>query len=170
MRRIGIRFLAAALIAWLALAGCASSKSAKTSETAATTTTTTGAPGVTAQAAAPTSGPREVTLSGGLKYVDLKVGDGAIAENGMDVSVHYTGWLTDGTRFDGSEGGQPLSFRLGSGQVIRGWEDGIRGMRVGGKRKLTIPPAMGYGDRGTPGGPIPPNATLVFDVELMGVR
>ena len=110
-------------------------------------------------------------MPSGLKYQDLKVGDGAIAETGMTASVHYTGWLTDGTKFDSSlDRGQPFSFRLGAGQVIRGWDDGVKGMRVGGKRKLTIPPDLGYGQAGTPGGPIPPNATLVFDVELVSVH
>ena len=110
-------------------------------------------------------------MPSGLKYQDLKVGDGAVAENGMTVSVHYTGWLTDGTKFDSSvDRGQPFSFHLGAGQVIRGWDEGVRGMRVGGKRKLTIPPDLGYGAAGTPGGPIPPNATLVFDVELKDVH
>jgi FKBP-type peptidyl-prolyl cis-trans isomerase len=85
--------------------------------------------------------------------------------------VHYTGRLTDGTKFDSSyDRGQPIDFSLGSGVVIKGWDQGIEGMKVGGKRKLTIPPDLAYGARGTPGGPIPPNATLVFDVELVGVR
>ncbi|HTM58331.1 MAG TPA: FKBP-type peptidyl-prolyl cis-trans isomerase [Candidatus Udaeobacter sp.] len=110
-------------------------------------------------------------MPSGLKYQDLKVGDGAVAENGTTVSVHYTGWLTDGTKFDSSvDRGQPFSFHLGAGQVIRGWDEGVRGMRVGGKRKLTIPPDLGYGAAGTPGGPIPPNATLIFDVELKDVH
>jgi FKBP-type peptidyl-prolyl cis-trans isomerase FkpA len=110
-------------------------------------------------------------MPSGLKYQDLKVGDGAIAESGKTVQVHYTGWLTDGTKFDSSvDRGQPFSFRLGAGNVIRGWDEGVKGMRIGGKRKLTIPPDLGYGAAGTPGGPIPPNATLVFDVELLDVH
>ncbi len=109
-------------------------------------------------------------MPSGLKYVDLKVGDGALAETGKTVSVHYTGWLTDGTKFDSSlDRGQPFSFDLGGGHVIRGWDEGVVGMRVGGKRKLTIPPDLGYGSRGG-GGVIPPGATLIFDVELLGVR
>ncbi len=106
-----------------------------------------------------------------LKIKDIKVGTGAEAVSGKTVSVHYTGWLTNGTKFDSSvDRGQPFSFSLGAGQVIKGWDQGVAGMKVGGKRKLTIPPQMGYGERGTPGGPIPPNATLVFDVELLDVN
>jgi FKBP-type peptidyl-prolyl cis-trans isomerase len=127
--------------------------------------------GTSAGAAATTPAPQEITTPSGLKYQDVKVGDGTLAENGMTASVHYTGWLTDGTKFDSSlDRGQPFSFRIGAGQVIRGWDEGVRGMRVGGKRKLTIPPDLGYGDAGTPGGPIPPKATLVFDVELIDVH
>jgi FKBP-type peptidyl-prolyl cis-trans isomerase len=101
---------------------------------------------------------------------ELTVGDGATATAGQSVSVHYTGWLTDGTKFDSSvDRGDPFEFNLGRGQVIAGWDQGVAGMQVGGKRKLTIPPEMGYGSRGA-GGVIPPNATLVFDVELLAVR
>jgi FKBP-type peptidyl-prolyl cis-trans isomerase len=108
---------------------------------------------------------------GGLMIEEVKVGDGALASKGKTVSVHYTGRLTNGTKFDSSlDRGQPIEFILGSGMVIKGWDQGIDGMKVGGKRKLTIPPELAYGARGTPGGPIPPNATLVFDVELVGVK
>jgi FKBP-type peptidyl-prolyl cis-trans isomerase len=108
---------------------------------------------------------------GGLLIEDVKIGDGAVATKGKTVSVHYTGVLTNGTKFDSSlDRGQPIEFQLGSGMVIKGWDQGIEGMKIGGKRKLTIPPALAYGERGTPGGPIPPNATLVFDVELVGVK
>ncbi len=100
---------------------------------------------------------------------ELSVGEGAEAVVGKKVSVHYTGWLTDGTKFDSSlDRNDPFDFALGRGQVIRGWDEGVVGMKVGGKRKLTIPPEMGYGARGA-GGVIPPNATLVFEVELLGV-
>jgi FKBP-type peptidyl-prolyl cis-trans isomerase len=107
----------------------------------------------------------------GLLIEDIKIGDGAIATQGKMVSVHYTGRLTDGTKFDSSlDRGQPIEFKLGARQVIKGWDMGIDGLRVGGKRKLTIPPDLAYGATGTPGGPIPPNATLIFDVELVSVK
>ena len=100
---------------------------------------------------------------------DLVVGTGAAAASGQKVTVHYTGWLTNGTKFDSSKDrGDPFVFPLGKGQVIKGWDEGVQGMKVGGKRKLTIPPEMGYGSRGA-GGVIPPNATLIFEVELLGV-
>jgi len=109
--------------------------------------------------------------AGGLVIEDIKVGDGAVATPGKNVAVHYTGRLTNGNKFDSSyDRGQPIEFRLGSGMVIKGWDMGIQGMKVGGKRKLTIPPDLAYGAQGTPGGPIPPNATLVFDVELTAVQ
>jgi FKBP-type peptidyl-prolyl cis-trans isomerase FkpA len=104
-----------------------------------------------------------------LQKQDLVVGTGAEAKAGQQVSVHYTGWLTDGKKFDSSvDRGTPFKFKLGAGQVIKGWDQGVQGMKVGGKRKLTIPPELGYGARGFPGA-IPPNSTLVFDVELLGV-
>jgi FKBP-type peptidyl-prolyl cis-trans isomerase len=113
---------------------------------------------------------QEVTTPSGLKYNDDQVGDGAAPSQGQRVSVHYTGWLTDGTKFDSSrDRGQPFQFTLGRGEVIKGWDEGVASMKVGGKRKLTIPPELGYGARGA-GGSIPPNATLVFDVELLDVK
>lgn len=113
---------------------------------------------------------QEVTTPSGLKYVDQTVGTGDVAVAGKNVSVHYTGWLENGKKFDSSvDRGQPFSFPLGAGRVIKGWDEGVQGMKVGGKRKLTIPSDLGYGSRGA-GGVIPPNATLIFDVELLGVR
>src|SRR5262245_10099512 len=109
------------------------------------------------------------TTPTGLTIDDVTVGDGAAAAAGQQVTVHYTGWLTDGTKFDSSKDrNDPFVFPLGAGRVIKGWDEGVQGMKVGGKRKLTIPPALGYGARGA-GGVIPPNATLVFEVELLGV-
>ena len=109
-----------------------------------------------------------------LKYTDTKTGDGAAATPGNKVSVHYTGWLYNngakGAKFDSSvDRGQPFQFTLGAHQVIAGWDEGVAGMKVGGKRTLIIPPELGYGARGA-GGVIPPNATLMFDVELLGVQ
>ena len=110
-----------------------------------------------------------ITSATGLVYEEVTVGTGAEAQRGQHVKVHYTGWLTDGTKFDSSKDrNDPFVFSLGAGQVIAGWDEGVTGMKVGGTRKLTIPPQLGYGARGA-GGVIPPNATLVFEVELLGV-
>jgi len=109
-------------------------------------------------------------VAGKLQVEDMVVGTGAEAIKGKLVSVHYTGWLTDGKKFDSSKDrGQPFQFPLGRGHVIQGWDQGVEGMKVGGKRKLTIPPELGYGAQGA-GGVIPGNATLVFEVVLLGVR
>ena len=114
-----------------------------------------------------------VTTDSGLQYLDTTVGSGAQAQAGQQVSVHYTGWLYNdaikGAKFDSSKDrNDPFGFRLGAGQVIKGWDEGVQGMKVGGARTLVIPPELGYGARGA-GGVIPPNATLMFDVELLGV-
>ena len=110
-----------------------------------------------------------ITTTSGLIYEEIAVGSGPEAASGQYVTVHYTGWLTNGTKFDSSKDrDDPFEFHLGQGQVIAGWDEGVAGMKVGGTRKLTIPPALGYGERGA-GGVIPPNATLVFEVELLAV-
>ena len=112
----------------------------------------------------------ETTTESGLVVDELTVGNGIEVGAGKYVFVHYTGWLTDGSKFDSSrDRRQPFSFLLGRGQVIAGWDEGVQGMKVGGSRKLTIPPHLGYGAAGA-GGVIPPNATLVFEVELLDVR
>lgn len=105
-----------------------------------------------------------------MKIEDIKTGDGDEAKTGQTISVHYSGTLENGTKFDSSiERGTPFEFRLGAGEVIKGWDEGIVGMKVGGKRKLTIPPGKGYGETGSPPS-IPPNATLVFEVELLAIK
>ena len=111
----------------------------------------------------------QVTTASGLIIEDLVVGEGAEAAAGQHVTVHYTGWLTNGSKFDSSKDrNDPFEFSLGMRQVIGGWDEGVQGMKIGGSRKLTIPPELGYGARGA-GGVIPPNATLVFEVELLGL-
>jgi FKBP-type peptidyl-prolyl cis-trans isomerase len=121
------------------------------------------------------SGPTKVTgdpvkTPSGLEYWDIKAGTGAEAKSSQHVKVHYTGWLTNGKKFDSSVGtGKPFEFMLGAGQVIKGWDEGVVGMKVGGKRQLRIPPQLAYGAAGYPGA-IPPNATLIFDVQLVDVK
>jgi peptidylprolyl isomerase len=133
--------------------------------------------GGTASAATPAPGAppaakvgMKVTTSSGLSYVDEVIGHGAMPVKGQDVTVHYVGMLTDGKIFDASrDHGGPFSFVIGEGNVIPGWDEGVATMRVGGKRKLTIPPQLGYGAAGA-GGVIPPNATLIFEIELLAVK
>ena len=129
---------------------------------------------VSMRAATNTSSPTKVTgkpttMSSGLQYWDIVVGTGATAVAGKMVKVHYTGWLANGKKFDSSvDRGQPFVFPLGAGRVIKGWDEGVAGMKVGGKRQLRVSPALGYGESGA-GDAIPPNATLIFDVELLDV-
>ena len=112
----------------------------------------------------------EIVTASGLNYEDLKEGIGPAVRSGQTVSVHYTGRLTDGKKFDSSKDrNEPFNFPLGAGRVIKGWDEGVAGMKVGGVRKLTIPPGLAYGSRGA-GGVIPPNATLVFEVELLQIQ
>ena len=112
-----------------------------------------------------------VTTDSGLKYQDLKEGTGEAAKKGDSVTVHYTGWLKDGKKFDSSvDRKEPFEFQLGAGEVIKGWDEGVAGMKVGGKRKLIIPPELGYGKKGTPDGTIPGDAELTFEVELLKIK
>ena len=154
--RIALPIISAALAA-LSIAACTKNSTSQPSDTTTAASTS----------GATTSG---ASMPAGLKIEDTKVGTGAEAVAGKTVTVHYTGTLTDGKKFDSSlDRGQPFKFTLGAGQVIQGWDKGFAGMKVGGKRKLTIPPELGYGARGA-GNVIPPNATLIFDVELLGVE
>jgi len=145
---------------------CSQSEAPKQDDSAAQPAAATATPQPAAAAAAPQPGATVTEL----KMEDTKVGTGDEAATGKSVTVHYTGWLTDGTKFDSSKDhGQPFTFQLGAGQVIKGWDQGVVGMKVGGVRKLTIPSSLAYGDRGA-GGVIPPGATLVFEVELLAVN
>jgi FKBP-type peptidyl-prolyl cis-trans isomerase len=156
-----VSFLALGLTLALLVAGCAAPAAAPTVAPAAE------AKPADNQAAGPAFPVADVTE---LKMEDLLVGTGAEAVDGKKVSVQYTGWLTDGAKFDSSyDRNQAFSFTLGEGRVIQGWEQGVKGMKVGGKRRLVIPADLGYGSRGA-GNVIPPDATLVFDVELVGVE
>lgn len=162
-------------LALFALAGCAHGYGAKRgaspgAASASTAVAKPADPGTPAPAPAPPAG-KVHKLADGLVYEDLVIGDGKMADPGLHVVVHYTGWLTNGEKFDSSrDKGRPFEFTIGEGRVIRGWEEGVKGMRIGGKRKLTIPPDLGWGERGTEDGIIPPNATTIFEVELLNVR
>jgi FKBP-type peptidyl-prolyl cis-trans isomerase len=128
----------------------------------------------TTHSTARTGGPTKVTGEGvttpsGLKYWDIKAGTGTEAKQGSHVKVHYTGWLTSGKKFDSSVGSAPFDFTIGQGEVIKGWDEGVAGMKVGGRRQLKIPPQLAYGEDGHPP-QIPPNSTLIFDVTLVAVK
>lgn len=161
------RFAIASLVL-IGLSGCATTQgTSSTSSGSGSTTDSTPAP----PPPAPPEASGMITTRTGLQYQDLRVGDGALAESGMEALVHYTGTFTDGRKFDSSYDRQkPYPFRLDSGAVIRGWDEGIQGMRVGGKRKLIVPPHLAYGAAGYGNGAIPPNTTLVFEVELLDTR
>lgn len=176
MTRFIMILLAASLLAW-GMASCGSS--AKTGNKAAGGSTDAGATsGGLKKKAEESSGhgagndhaQDTVTTASGLKYIDLKVGTGASPQSGDTVTVHYTGWLTDGKKFDSSKDrSEPFKFPIGKGRVIKGWDEGVATMKVGGTRKLIIPPQLGYGARGFPP-VIPPNSVLIFDVDLLSVR
>lgn len=132
-------------------------------------TTTDNNPIIAANPMSAEKSPQAVTTPSGLQYIDVKEGTGASPQNGQMVTVHYTGTLVDGTKFDSSrDRGSPFSFKIGVGKVIQGWDEGVGSMKVGGQRQLIIPPELGYGSRGADG-VIPPNATLKFDVELLKI-
>lgn len=178
IRPIHLALAASVAVVLVSATGCSSTPASSTSQSQQTASssqqsaaTEASAPAeTTTQAAATPPAESTATSTDKLKIVDTKVGKGTAAKKGDQVTVNYTGWLTDGTKFDSSvDRNQPFTFNLGGGQVIPGWDQGVVGMKVGGVRKLTIPPALGYGAQGA-GGVIPPNATLVFEVTLLKIN
>ena len=169
-------FLALGVLFALGAAGCReSTEKTGTMSEQSTTTTATAVPSTASTTPAAPALPglpgtgKIHKLASGLQYDDLVVGSGKMAEAGMNVSIHYTGYLLDGTKFDSSlDRGEPLKFQIADGRMIPGFDEGVRGMRIGGKRKLQVPWQMAYGEAGRP--PIPPKANLVFDVELLDVK
>lgn len=160
---------AGAALAALAVACGGDEEEATPTATARTEATTVSSSEGNAPGVPVLTGQVQKTASG-LGYIDEKVGDGAAPQKGQQVQVHYTGWLTNGKKFDSSrDRGQPFVFPLGAGRVIAGWDEGVATMKVGGKRRLIIPANLGYGARGA-GATIPPNSVLIFDVELLGVQ
>ena len=167
--------LCAAALSALVLAGCSQNAS---KAPAAAASAAAAAPASASSSLSTSSDPNKmnqtITTASGLQYIDTQIGDGAEAKPGQHVLVHYTGWLYEngqqGTKFDSSlDRGQPFAFGLGQGMVIKGWDEGVAGMKIGGSRTLIIPAELGYGSRGA-GGVIPPNATLKFDVQLLDLR
>ena len=166
MKKTSLVFLAGLV----ALGGCNKQESSPPAETGQTTAEAPAEQAMPAASAIPMVAGDTITTESGLKYIEMAAGSGPTPEAGQLIGAHYTGWLLDGTKFDSSrDRGQPLQFPIGQGRVIRGWDEGLMSMSVGGRRLLIIPPGLAYGDRGTPGGPIPPQATLIFDVELVSI-
>jgi FKBP-type peptidyl-prolyl cis-trans isomerase len=157
-----------AVFAACGLGGCSTEAGRSPQESKPSAAQSSAQPGSAQEATAATA-KNDGAKAAGLVIHDEAVGSGPAAKSGDRVTVHYTGWLTDGTKFDSSRGKEPFSFSLGASEVIPGWDKGVAGMKVGGKRKLTIPPELGYGAQGA-GGVIPPNATLMFDVELLKIN
>lgn len=170
MKRTRILFLSGISLLAVQLAGCEQKSEERSLTVPSGSQTTAGAAVAAPEPKQESRASNVVTTNSGLKYEVIQEGTGPGAAAGQSVSVHYTGWLENGTKFDSSlDRGQPFGFHLGAGQVIKGWDEGVAGMKAGEKRKLTIPSNLGYGSRGA-GGVIPPNATLIFEVQLLSFK